>query len=316
MKILSLQDQRKEDIGKTQELIYELKSESVMQSKLVVVGPDTPVMKIKNLLLKNRITGVPIVEGDTLLGFVSIVEVIHCLEKGDSDSLARDKMARPPFPSVYMDESVAHALNQLSKFNARRVFVFDHQEKLAGILTSGDIITGLLKALNLSFRQEEISRYRASHIFQDIESDETSLVMRYKVVAGDFTHGGEASSKIKKALQRLGANPQDVRRIAIAVYEAEMNVIIHTTRGGSIETGITPQKLVFTVMDDGPGIPDIEQAMQTGYSTAPLTIKALGFGAGMGLKNIKRCMDEMILESEVGEGPGKGTTLTMVLYPT
>lgn len=316
MKILSLQEKRREYIGKIQELIYELKSESVMQSKLVTVGPEMPVLEIKNLLMKNRITGVPVLDGDVLVGFISIVEVIHCLENGDADSLARDRMSRPPFPSVYAEESVAHALNQLAKYNARRVIVFDHQDKLAGIITSGDITTGLLSALNLSFRQEEISQYRASHIFQDIESDETSLVLRYRAIVDDFTHGGEAASKIKKALQRLGANQQDIRKIAIAVYEAELNLIIHTTRGGEIVAEITPKKITITVADDGPGIPNIEQAMQAGYSTASMNIKALGFGAGMGLPNIQRCVDVMTLKSEVGEGSGKGTTLTMVLYPS
>jgi anti-sigma regulatory factor (Ser/Thr protein kinase)/CBS domain-containing protein len=316
MNRLAYQEPQQEDIGKIQELIYELKSEAVMQRKLEMVSPETPMMDVKNLLLEHWITGAPVMEGDACVGFISLVEVIECLEHGACNRLARDMMAPPPFPKVYPEEPVAQALNQLVKFNARRVLVFDHQEKLAGMITSSDITGSLLKALDRSYHEEEISQHRAGRIFQDIESEDTRLVLRYSAVADDFTHGGEASSKIKKALQRLGVHPQDVRKVAISVYEAELNLIIHTTRGGTITTEITPQKLTITVKDDGPGIPDIEKAMEVGYSTAPLKVKALGFGAGMGLKNIKRCMDEMTLESNVGDGPGKGTTLSMVLYPS
>jgi CBS domain-containing protein/anti-sigma regulatory factor (Ser/Thr protein kinase) len=316
MKASSLQQKRQQYIGKIQELIYELKIESVMEKDLLSVGPESTVMEVKSLLTEHGITGVPVLEDGKLVGFMTILDVIECLESGQCECVVQKKMARPPFLSVYSDESIAHALNKLSEKHVRRVLVYDHQEHFVGIITSGDITKGLLKAINLGFRQEEISQYRARHIFQDIESDETSLVLRYKVDAGDFTHGGEASSKIKKAVQRLGANPQDVRKIAIAVYESEMNLIIHTTLGGQITVECTPKKVTMTVSDNGPGIPDINRAMEAGYSTSSMTVKSLGFGAGMGLPNIKRCMSDMKLESTVGEGPGKGTTLTMVLYPS
>ncbi len=312
----SLQQERQQYIGKIQELIYELKIDSVMQKDVVVVSPETPVLDVKNLLLQHHITGIPVLEGNKLVGVITIADVIECLEHQNYAGHAGEKMAQPPFPSVYHDESVVHALNKLSHSNERRVLVFDHDERFMGIITSGDITNGLLKAINLGFRQEEISQYRARHIFEDIESDETSLVLRYQVKGGDFIRGGEASSKIKKAMQRLGANPQDVRKLAIAIYEAEMNLIIHTTCGGNIMVEMTPKKVTMTVTDTGPGIPDIDRAMEAGYSTSSLTVKALGFGAGMGLPNIKRCMSEMKLESVVGEGAGKGTTLTMILYPS
>ncbi len=305
---------RQEYIGKIQELIYELKIESVMRRDMVIIAPEATVRDAKELLLKYHITGLPVIDGTTLIGFMTIANVMACLERQGYENIVKEHMTHPPFPSVYADDSVVHALSKLSQQDERRVLVFDHDENFVGIITSGDITTGLLKAINLGFRQEEISQYRARHIFQDIESDETSLVLRYTVKGGDFTHGGEASSKIKKAMQRMGANPQDVRKIAIAIYEAEMNLIIHTIRGGQIVAEITPKDVTMTVTDDGPGIPDIGKAMEAGFSTSSMTIKSLGFGAGMGLPNIKRCMSRMKLESVVGEGAGKGTTLTMVLH--
>jgi len=174
-----------------------------------------------------------------------------------------------------------------------------------GILTAGDITRGLLQAIGLDYHTEEIRKYRASHIFEDITSDQTSLILCYKVIAQDFARAGEASSKIKKALYRLGANPPIIRRVAIATYEAEMNLIIHTEKGGDVIGEIQPDKIRILAIDSGPGIPDVELALQPGYSTAPDWIRELGFGAGMGLINIKRCADEMTLRSV----PGVGTRL-------
>ena len=156
-----------------------------------------------------------------------------------------------------------------------------------GILTKGDITLGLLKALQRDYQTEELRTYRASHLFEDIISDRTSLILRYTIKQGDFTQGGTASSYIKRALLRLGANPQIARRCGIAAYEAEMNLIIHTTNGGIIRVEIEPHQITMEAYDDGPGIKDIELAMRPGYSTASEEIRELGFGAGMGLVNIQ-----------------------------
>ena len=123
----------------------------------------------------------------------------------------------------------------------------------------------------------------------------------------DFTRGGSASSHIKRALLRLGANPQIARRTGIAVYEAEMNLIIHTTAGGIIRMQIDPHRILMQVNDTGPGIPDVQLALQAGWSTATQAVRDMGFGAGMGLTNMRRCVDRLELESEAG----KGTKLTL-----
>jgi anti-sigma regulatory factor (Ser/Thr protein kinase) len=152
-------------------------------------------------------------------------------------------------------------------------------------------------------------RYRASHLFEDIVSDRTSLILRYDIEKGDFVHGGNASSNIKRALLRLGASPQIARRCGIAVYEAEMNLIIHTDHGGIIRAEIEPHKITMEAYDDGPGIEDIELAMKPGFSTATNDVREMGFGAGMGLVNINRCVDDMTLISS----KERGTNLFMII---
>lgn len=135
------------------------------------------------------------------------------------------------------------------------------------------------------------------------------LSLHYEVSGTDFTCAGEASGKIKKNLKELGFPANIVRNVAIAVYEGEINMVIHGG-GGVIDVEISPDCISIVLADQGPGIPDVSLAMQEGYSTAPENVRQLGFGAGMGLPNIKKYTDEMIIETEVG----KGTTIKLKVF--
>ena len=124
---------------------------------------------------------------------------------------------------------------------------------------------------------------------------------RQFVVDGSFERAGDASNRLKKMLKELGF-PQDVvRRVAVASYEAEINMVIHAN-GGTITANITPREIELVFADRGPGIPNIERAMQAGWSTASHTARSMGFGAGMGLPNIKKFSDDFLLETEIGIG--------------
>ncbi len=128
-----------------------------------------------------------------------------------------------------------------------------------------------------------------------------TITMSYEVPAGDFTRAGEASSSLKGSLKKMDVDPDIIRRVAIAMYEGEINMVIHAN-GGKIDVIISPKEIEMILTDEGPGIEDIELAMQAGYSTAPDNIRSLGFGAGMGLPNMKKYTDEMVIESQVGVG--------------
>ncbi len=135
-----------------------------------------------------------------------------------------------------------------------------------------------------------------------------NLQFKYLVSGDDFTRAGEASSDIKNKLKQMGVDPAAVRKAAIAMYEGEINMVIHAN-GGNIHVEIQPDKMIMDLIDCGPGIADISLAMREGYSTAPDQIRSLGFGAGMGLPNMKKYSDEMEITSTVGEG----TTVHMVV---
>ncbi len=135
-----------------------------------------------------------------------------------------------------------------------------------------------------------------------------AIVLTYEISPDDFTRAGEASSDVKGKLKQLGVSPEAIRKVAIAMYEGEINMVIHAN-GGGIRVEITPVEIKMILADVGPGIPDVEQAMKAGYSTAPDEVRSLGFGAGMGLPNMKKYTDDMTIETQLGVG----TTITMTV---
>ena len=135
-----------------------------------------------------------------------------------------------------------------------------------------------------------------------------SLIFHFDVDGEDFTSAGQASVQVKKNLRRLGISPEIIRQVSIAMYEGEINMVIHAG-GGNADVVVSEDKIEIILADKGPGIADIDLAMQEGFSTATDSVRSLGFGAGMGLPNMKRYTDEMTIDSVVGEG----TTIKMVV---
>jgi CBS domain-containing protein/anti-sigma regulatory factor (Ser/Thr protein kinase) len=297
------------EVYRAQELIYELKIGEIMTRRLITVTPETTMRELKNLLRDNRISGTPVLVGDALVGIVSIEDLILSLERGDLDSPVGQHMTTQVYTACE-DESVVQALNKFAQTGVGRLPVVNRNGQLVGIITPDDITRGVLKALQQSYHEEEVRRYRASHIFEDIASDKTSLILRYDVPVRDFRRAGRASSQLKHTLSRLGIDPRIIRRVAIAAYEAEMNIVIHSLAGGNLVVEVTPEWIAVLAVDLGPGIADVEKALQPGFSTAPDWIREMGFGAGMGLNNIQACADEMYLDSI----PTKGTRLEAVIH--
>ena len=295
------------DINYVHELVYELRVGQVMNPDVVTVSPDASMEDLMAILKDNRISGAPVVADGRIVGIVSIENIIKALISNRFGESVERHMTRDVV-TVGADEPAVQAVKLFARHGYGRIPVIDQQGKIAGIITGGDITRGLLIALDRQFKSEEIRRYRASHVFEDITSDFTSLVLHFQVPARDFDQGGRASSTLKRTLQRLGVDPTVLRRINVSSYEAEMNLIIHTTNGGELRVEISPNEIVLITEDNGPGIPDIEEAFKPGYSTAADWVRELGFGAGMGLCNIKRSSDRISMVSE----PGKGTILRAV----
>lgn len=137
----------------------------------------------------------------------------------------------------------------------------------------------------------------------------STIRLKYDIPSKDFVAAGEASSNVKKKLAQIGISAEKIKKAAIAMYEAEINAVIHAD-GGTADVEICSDKVVINITDKGPGIPDLELAMTEGYSTAPDNIREMGFGAGMGLPNMKKYADELEINTEVGAG----TRVTIRVY--
>lgn len=305
----AISDEYAKNITRVEELAYELRINEVMTQDVHCLSPDMRMGDALDVFQEERFSGAPVVHHAELIGILSIEDLIRSLREEKLEASVKDYMTSD-LVTVNESDPVVEALKTFSRTKFGRLPVLDKDGGLVGIITKGDISNGLLTALQKDYHAEELIRYRASHLFEDIVSGRTSLILRYDIRKGDFRHGGNASSKIKRALLRLGASPQIARRCGIAVYEAEMNLIIHTDHGGTLRVEIEPHKITMEAYDDGPGIEDVELAMKAGYSTATHEVREMGFGAGMGLVNIKRCVDEMRLISS----KERGTNLYMIIY--
>lgn len=296
-------------VQKIQELVYELKIGDIMTRHVFTVTAATPMREVRDLMRDHRISGLPVLAEAQLIGIVTIQDLIHALEENALDAPVSQYMSTMLY-TMGEREFAVQALSVFVSTNVGRLPVVDDDGRLVGVISRGDITRGVLKALEKAYDEAEIRRYRARHLFEDVVSDRTSLVLRYEVPVRDFTRAGRASSQIKQTLIRLGVEPRIVRRVAIISYEAEMNIVIHSAGGGNLLAEISPDAIVIVAHDRGPGIRDVEQAMQPGFSTAPDWIREMGFGAGMGLANINSCADRMHIDS----WPLPGTRLEAVIH--
>ncbi len=280
------------------ELIYRLKIKDVMTSNLITASPRDTLRSIQTIMREHKFTGVPIVEGDRLVGLVSIGDIIAALDGGWIGEAAETRMSR----SIIVledDMPLTFAITYHERYGYGRFPVLDRTGRLVGILTPSDIIRSLLVEINREVERLETQLKETA----EPPGGET-LRLAFPTMRYDFEKAGQASSAIKKALKDRGVDPSIVRRVAIACYELELNQVIHSL-GGTITFVLEPGRIEVRAEDRGPGIKNLEDALREGYSTADEWIRSLGFGAGMGLPNARRSADEFSIDS----APGRGTNV-------
>ncbi len=303
-------------ISRTQEMVYEMTVGEVMASKMVTVRPDHTMAEFRVLLRDNKISGTPVVQDGRLVGMISIEDLISALTDNALHALVGDRMKKK-VECLYTDELLVHCIAKFSKLGYRRYPVLNRDNELVGIVTKSSIVEGLLRKLEIEYERSETKENSAPprptmrKFFEDVFADEISFTFKYNVAGQTVKDAGKAASELKNALKKLGVCPPLLRKIGVATYEAEINLASYT-KGGEIRAQVEKWGITVEAIDSGPGIPDIERALQPGYSTAPDWVRELGFGAGMGLVNIKKCSDEMDLKSSVPDG----THLTMQFYYT
>jgi CBS domain-containing protein len=286
------------------DLIYTLKVKDVMSSALITADGDMSMRDIRQLLKERGITGVPITEGSALRGIVSMEDVMTSMDRGTVDEPAERHMSTKLIV-LEDDMPVFFAISYFDKYPYHRFPVLNPSHELVGIVTSRDITTRLLIEANRELERME-------QVQQPEREAETGLVQqRFTVARHDFENAGYASTEIKKILKTRSVPPQTARRIAIASYELEMNLVIHS-QGGTLLFVLDDDKAVIEAVDGGPGMDNPEAALEPGYTTASEWIRSLGFGAGLGLPNVRKVADAFDLTSQ----PGRGTRAVATIHLT
>ncbi|MFZ7102306.1 MAG: CBS domain-containing protein [Peptococcaceae bacterium] len=269
--------------------------EDMMTTCVITVSPEMTMREIKEIMRLKSISGMPVIDKDRrLIGIISIADIIQALDDQSLDEEVQNRMTKNVC-SIKPYDTINCALSLFRRFQYSRLPVVNDLNQVVGIITPNDIVKRLANFLKL----DEINEDNAV-----TEGNNETRVLEFKIKGGDFDSAGLAASSLKKILLERGIDPQVIRRAAIAAYEAEMNIVIHALEG-EVKAIVKPQNIVMIFTDRGPGIKDIEQAMQVGYSTAPDQIRELGFGAGMGLPNIKKSSNKFKINSV----PGRGTEL-------
>jgi CBS domain-containing protein/anti-sigma regulatory factor (Ser/Thr protein kinase) len=287
-------------ISVAQVLVYELRVRDAMSTPVVSAAPGDSLRTIQHLLKAHRISGVPIVENGALVGMVSLEDIINALDQDYIDEPAEKRMTRG-MQTLRDHQSLVRAVSEFDRYGFGRFPVVNSGGELVGIITQGDITSCLMR--HLEKRAEEATAreaiLRAGHA-ADFKGSKV-VVIRAHIKAGDFDNAGKISQKMRQILRARGIEPDIRRRATIVAYEAETNVIIHSI-GGDLKATISNDKVEIEAVDAGPGIERIDLAMQEGWSTAGPLARELGFGAGMGLPNMKKCSDVFDIQSEMGVG--------------
>ena len=293
----------REKLTLANELIYEIKVKDAMTRNVIYFSQDATFREIQLSLKKNKISGAPILdENKNIVGMVSIDNVITALDEGYVNDKVKYYMTKEVI-TIPQSYSLVSAIKKFEYYKFGRLPVTKNARtaEIAGILTMGDILNCLLISIQTIAEKVEKKEDQNTQLSEKMIRQGKKKNLQFEVKKADFDNAGQVASMIRNYLQKLNIDKQILRRVAIVCYEAEMNISIHSL-GGHITVEIEESKITITATDYGPGIPDIEEAMRPGYTTASEQIRALGFGAGMGLPNIKKCADHLELESSMETG--------------
>lgn len=292
-------------IPRSQELTYVLSVKDAMCKNVVTVTPDATIKKLRTILKENAISGAPVIERGKLVGVISIEDLIKCIVNCETDATIGEKMTKNP-TVCHPDDPLIKAIQVFERTGFGRLpVVKKDSSELVGILTKSDIVMCLFKKLRQLYEtKEEKEEESKTPFYSDLKCDYI-FRMEKEVEKLNFKNAGSTSSAFKDAMTKFGIPVDLIRRMSISAYEAEMNMVIYS-EGGKMALEIYPNKLRIEAYDRGPGIKDLKKAFTPGYSTAPDWIRELGFGAGMGLPNIKHNSDRVKIRTK----PGKFTKLS------
>ena len=279
------------------ESIYTVRVKEAMNANPMRVSPDDTMRTAKNIMKENGLSGLPVVDGNRLAGLLSLYDIMACYDNGSMDDKVSKYMSRDV---ILLEEEmpISFAINYFNKFKFRRFPVINKNKELTGMITARDLTAAMLNNINKQLQKYDKLNMRLSDPDPaDIRSD-TVIYRQFIVHKYDFENAGKVTSEIKKILKERGIKQSIIRRVSIAAYELEINLVVHSD-GGVLIFQLLPDAIMIKTQDKGPGIPDLEKALTDGFSTASEWIRSQGFGAGMGLPNVKRVSNDFQISSDV-----------------
>jgi CBS domain-containing protein/anti-sigma regulatory factor (Ser/Thr protein kinase) len=294
-------------------IFQDLKADEIMTKNVVTLTPDKKLSQAKEMMKIKKVSGIPIVKEDkTLIGIVSIEDIILALESGTIiDKIEKHMSKNVVF--VNEQETLSEIVEKFSRYKFGRFPVVDKREKVVGIISKEDILHSILEKFSLIYlhdekRKSKLNQDRSLITGESLKISEAEF--HYNINSTEISAAGEGAAHLKQFLKTQKIEEDITRRIGIATYEAETNVVIHSKSKGDIYCFLKKDRIIVRVIDFGEGIEDLNLAMKEGFSTAEDYVRELGFGAGMGIPNMKRFADKLVILSE----RKVGTQVEMVFY--
>lgn len=300
-------------LEKYRDFFIDLTAKHVMSSNVIVLKEENTMKDAQEVMKRKKISGVPVVDNSNrLINIITMEDLIKALEY---NNISRKIVEIPRKKVLALNENddFDRIVEYISTYGFGRYPVVDSEGHVIGIITKQDLLFAVVSKLSVLYlhderRREVLDSPLSVLIHNQVDKNKPDFM--YIIDNTDVNTSGEGSALLKNFLKSKGFDDKLIRKISISTYEAEVNVVIHGGGKGKIFASITDDSIVVFVEDTGPGIEDIEKAMRPGFSTAPEFIRALGFGAGMGLPNMKRFSDKLIITSE----KNKGVKLEMLFW--
>jgi len=300
-------------LAKYAAIFEDIKAGDIMSSHVVEISGEKKIAHAKELMKIKKISGIPVVDDKKqLIGIISIEDIVHALEFNIINDPIRKIMSTNVI-TIHKEDSLAAVVEKFENYKYGRFPVVDDEKRVCGIISKEDIMHGILEKFNLIYLHDQKRASTLNTEFSIITGERLiseEAEFHYQIDSNDIDAAGSGAALLKQFLSGKNFHSDIVRRVGVATYEAETNVVIHSHGQGDIYFFQDEDRFIVRVVDNGIGIEDLENAMKEGYSTAPDYVRERGFGAGMGIPNMKRFADKLVIISE----KNAGTQVEMIFY--
>lgn len=300
-------------LSKYASIFEDIKASDIMSPKVVALTADKKIAHAKEMMKLKKISGIPVIDdAKKLVGIISIEDIINALELNRINEPIRNIMSQRVV-AIGLSETLSGIVDKFENFKFGRFPVVDDEGRIRGIISKEDILHGIIEKFNLIYihdkkRTAALNTESSIITGEQLKIDEAKF--HYAIETSDISKAGTGANLLKQYLKEKKFSAELLRRVGVATYESEANVVIHSKGEGDIYCFIDEDRIIVRVVDNGVGIEDLEKAMKEGYSTAPDYVRELGFGAGMGIPNMKRFSDKLVILSE----RNVGTQVEMIFF--